>query len=751
MPTATGPRPVGALLPLLTVTTFTAAALMFLVEPMVAKMLLPLLGGTADVWNTAMVFFQSALLAGYAFAHLTLSRLGVRRQRALQAAVVALPLLALPVAVPAGWVPQPGSSPALWTLAALTVMVGAPFLALSTSSPTLQRWFSVTGHPHAADPYFLYAAGNTGSLLALLSYPFVFERLLPLDQQSRLWSFSYAVVAVLTLATALVLRPSRADPVPAPRAPSAPPARPVRDGPDERTRRRRLRWVGLAAVPSSLLLGVTRHLATDVASLPLLWIVPLAIYLASFVIAFGRWGPTAVDVAGRALKLLAIPLVLSFFAPVGSLWVSLVLHLAAFAAAAVVAHGLLAADRPPTEGLTGFYLLLSLGGVIGGVTTALLAPLLFTSVLEYPIAIVAALALLPPSAFSPASPLLDRFDPRVALVGSGGLMVLLAGAAVAIRAAGTQRALVASILVAAAGAVGAFVLARTAAGYAAALGSLLAVALLVPANPTLYQARTFFGVHRVYAEQAAGGRHVLLSGTTVHGIEEVTGPAAGEPTAYYHRSGPIGQYFATVAPAGGAPTDVGVIGLGSGALAAYGRPGDHHTYYEIDEAVMAIAADPALFTFVPRSPATIRLQLGDGRRMLDADTGARYDTLVVDAFSGDSIPTHLMTDEAMDLYLDRLRPGGVIAFHVSNRYFDLAPVLARLASERGLAAAGQEDTPTPDDEAEGKMASTWVLLSPDPAALARVTAGHPWQPLIDAGTTPLWTDTYTDLLGTARW
>jgi spermidine synthase len=429
-----------------------------------------------------------------------------------------------------------------------------------------------------------------------------------------------------------------------------------------------------------------------------------------------------------------------------------VLHLAAFAAATVVAHGLLAADRPPADGLTGFYLLLSLGGVVGGVVTALVAPVVFHTVLEYPLAIVAALALLPPSAFSSV----PRLVARSAAGGRGpvaaaGAMVLLAGGAVAVRARGTQDALVASILIAAAGALGAYVLARTARGYAAALALLLGVALLLPADPTLYQARTFFGVHRVYAEQAEGGRHVLLSGTTVHGIEELTGPAAGEPTAYYHRTGPIGQYFAAVAPRGGPPIDVGLIGLGSGALAAYGRPGDHHTYYEIDEAVVAIATDPALFTFVPRSRATVRLQVGDGRRMLDADTAARYDTLVVDAFSGDSIPTHLMTDEAVGLYLARLRPGGVVAFHVSNRYFDLAPVLARLAAGRHLAAAVQDDSPTPAEASHGKLASTWVLMAPDRAVLARATAGHPWVPLADHGGVPLWTDTYTDLLGTARW
>lgn len=787
-----------------TLASFLGAALLFLIEPMVTKMLLPLLGGTPAVWNTAMVFFQAALLGGYLFAHVTISGMGTRRQPIVQIIGLAVPLLLLPVAVPSGWRPPVGSSPAAWTLLALTVMVGAPFLMLSTTGPTLQRWFSATTHPHAPDPYFLYAAGNIGSLLALIAYPLVIEPNLSLTQQSRAWTVLYLLFAVLTLLCALLLRRARLGPVPDAASPGADvPARTAAvarrrgsDGPAARpalsvadagrspsaapiTARTRLRWIYLAAIPSALMLGVTRHIGTDVASMPLLWVIPLSLYLITFIVAFGRRSSVPARISARALKLLVIPLALSFYGLVGSLWLALALHLSVFFAAAMVAHGRLATERPTPERLTEFYLLLSVGGVVGGIVTALIAPVVFNSVLEYPIAIVLALTVLPASAFAPsarrrsAAPDVRRPDilrrdedeapasggpaqvgahrfvsPRAVALGLA--VVVVAVAAVAIRSSGTQQSLTISILVAAAGGAAAYMLVRTPLGYAGAVGTLLLAALVVPANPTLHEQRTFFGVHRVYEDLTNDRRHVLLNGTTVHGMEDFVGPHAGQPTTYYHPTGPIGQYFEQ-RRADPRPAKVGLIGLGSGALAAYGRPGDHLTYYEIDDAVIDIAERPNLFTFVADSAATIDFKLGDGRLELENATEARYDVLVIDAFSGDAIPVHLITNEAMALYERRTSAHGVIAFHISNRYFDFAPVLARLAEAQGLTAYIQDDPATDAQAAEGKLEATWVLLARSPADLGPLAQDPRWSRLGPAPTAPLWTDDYSDLLHVFRW
>lgn len=728
-------------------TSFLGSLLLFLVEPMVAKMLLPLLGGSPAVWNTAMVFFQAALLSGYALAHLMISRLGIRRQSLVQMMLFCLPLLVMPVAVPSGWRPPPDAEPALWTLLALTVMVGAPFLMLSTASPTIQRWFADTDHPQAGDPYFLYAAGNVGSFVGLLAYPFVLEPRLTLDEQSWLWSGLYACFVVLAGCCTVALR----------RHPATTPARssktagaeaatpsalqtPVRI--DNRTRGR---WIYLAAIPSALLLGVTRHISSDIAAIPLLWVVPLSLYLITFVVAFGRSGPRTLEVAARGFRLLVVPVALTFLGLISSLWVNAALHLLAFFFAALVAHGRLAAERPAPEKLTEFYLLLSLGGMIGGVVTALVAPVVFSAVLEYPIAIVLAITILPPAA--PATGLVVPWRKRMLTLRTvvlSAAFVALTAAAVTVRSAGTQQALQLGLLIAATGLAGAYALARSPHSFAAAVGFLLFVATAVPAYPTVYQSRTFFGVHRVY--QDPDGRHVLLNGTTVHAMEAYRAGEAGVPLAYFHPSGPMGQFFDALA-AENRPRTMAIIGLGAGAIAAYGEPGDRITYYEIDPEVVRIAEDPNLFSFVTHSAATVDYVIGDGRLNLAA-ASKRYDIVMVDAFSSDSVPLHLLTREAMAIYLDRLAEGGVIVFNISNRYFDFVPVLGKLASEFGLTGIVQRDHAiSPELAAEGKFASTFALLARNRDDLRSLKDDPRWEPIGDGGNLRLWTDSYTDLLG----
>lgn len=726
---------------LFTATTFVSATLLFLVQPMVAKMLLPELGGSAAVWNTASVFFQAVLLAGYAFAHVTLRHLGPRRQPLLQLGAIACGLIVLPIAVPGGWHPPTTGSPNGWTLLVLGAMVGLPFFVLSTVSPTMQRWFSATDHPQADDPYFLYAAGNVGSLVALLAYPLLLEPGLALDLQSRIWTIGYLTFAVLAALCAVATRTAtRRRATPAPSAEAGPAvADEVRPPLPWSTR---LRWIGFAAVPSALLLGVTRHISSEVAAMPLLWVAPLALYLGTFVVAFGKRPDRAVDIASRAVKLLVVPLALSFYGLLSSLPVSLALNLGLFFAAALVAHGRLSQERPAPARLTDFYLMLSVGGVVGGATAALLAPVVFDTVLEYPLFVVASLALLPRTAFAGATGSI----PRAVLV--GGTVAAAAVAAIVIRADGTQGALTLAMAVAGAGAAIAYTFTRTPRGFTAALGGIIAVGVLIPANPTTYQARTFYGVHRVYVDQASGDRHVLLNGSIVHGMEYFEGPSAHEPTTYYHPSGPIGQWFGAHAD-DPAPRRISVVGLGSGALAWYGRPDDTFDFYEIDEAVVHIAEQRRLFTFLDDSDATIRHHVGDGRLLLEEADGPKADAIVIDAFSGDSIPAHLMTDEAVDLYLRRTTDDGAIVFHISNRFFDFRPVVARLAADHGLVAYVGADEPTPAEQAEGKLGSTWVVLARTPDATG--VAGAPDWTVLDAEPgDPRWTDDRSSLLTILR-
>jgi hypothetical protein len=718
-------HPSGAVV-LFTLASFVGSALLFLVEPLVAKLLLPLLGGTPDVWNTAMVFFQTVLLVGYAIAHLGARRLG-RRQVPIHLLVVALPLLVLPLAVPSGWRLPQDTAPALWTLLVLTVIVGLPFLALATASPTFQRWFSMTGHPRAHDPYFLYAAGNVGSLLALLSYPLILEPHLTTSAQSRLWSLGYVAFVALTGACAWTLRRAAGGITTVPEHPTSPPL----------ARGLRLRLVAFAFVPSLLMLGVTRHLSTDIASIPLLWVVPLSLYLLSFVIAFGRPAERLIDPASRTVALLAVPLAASMAASTG--WVALILlHVGMFFAVAVLAHARIADLRPAADRLTEFYLWVSVGGVLGGIAGALIAPTVFDTVLEYPLALGLAVALRP--ALVPRRYTVDRRGAITAVV----LAVGLGLGWVATRAADNPEAARVPVLLFALVGAAAYVLCRTPRTLAVALGGVLLIGALAEPNTTLHAERTFFGVHRVFEDDA--GRHVLANGTTTHGLQDPARPDV--PLGYYHPDGPIGQVFTTRQD--GPPAHVAVVGLGSGALAAYGRTGDRFTFYEIDPAVAEMASDPALFSYLTDADAATDIVLGDGRLSLER-SDERYDVLVLDAFSSDAIPVHLLTAEAIQGYLEHLTPDGVLAIHISNRYFDLGPVVAELADHAGLTARRRIDAPPIEVQDTGRWSSDWVVLATDLAALGELTPETGWVPLPADGDTRLWTDDYSDLLGAFRW
>jgi hypothetical protein len=692
---------------------FAGATLLFLVQPMVARMVLPLFGGSQAVWTTSMLFFQAVLLVGYGYAHASTRLLGPSRQPIVHAFVLVLAVAALPIG--RGLAPPPSdASPSLWLLGVLAVTVGAPFFVVTTASPLLQRWLVTSGHTAGRDPYFLYAAGNAGSLLALLAYPFLVEPLLTLHQQARLWSIGYVAFVLLCFGCLVVARRGGALAQSASARASVP----------SLAWRTRARWVATALVPSSLMLGVTTYISTDVASFPLLWVLPLAVYLLTFVVAFAR-RPLVTSAA--AARILPLPIALVFAQLLGAvslpLPVTLLLQLLVLFLVGALAHGRLAEERPVPERLTEFYFLLSIGGVLGGALNALVAPLVFDSVLEYPLVLVFALALRRGS----RGRMVDLIPVLTVLVGGlAGLAIVHSDLAV--------RAVFVGV-----------VLAILAIGVRHPLRLTLSFAcltlLLAAASGGVHTERTFFGVLRVTEKD---GERKLFHGTTLHGVERFAGPLAGEPLTYYARRGPLGDVFAAYPRF----DRVDAIGLGVGTLAAYGRPGERLTFYELDPAVARIAGDPRFFTYLRDSRADVKIVLGDGRRMIAHVPDGTSDLVIVDAFSSDAVPVHLLTREALELYLRKLRPGGLIAFHVTNRHLDLAPVVARAARALGLAAVERTD---PAEGAHGtRTRSHWIVLARSPDRLEPLLERSGWRiPKVSGGR--VWTDDYSNVLSVVKW
>jgi hypothetical protein len=716
---------------------FAGATLVFLIQPIAARMVLPLFGGSQAVWTTSMLFFQAVLLAGYAYSHLAARYL--RRAPLVHVALLLLPIATLPIGRHLA-APPDGFPASLWLLGVLAVSVGAPFAMVTTASPTLQHWFSRTGHKAARDPYFLYAAGNAGSLLALVLYPLLVEPNLSLDVQARLWTAGYAVFVALSLGCLVLLRRHAGLHVPARVTRSAAPALPART---------RLRWVLFAFVPSSLLLGATSWISTDIASAPLLWIAPLAVYLLTFIVAFSRFSTASVHLASALIPFVAAAVLASllnvfdvFGIPIA---VAVGLHLLALLCTATLVHGRLAAERPGPERLTEFYVLLSVGGVLGGVFNALLAPVLFDTVLEYPLALVLALLLRP--ARAPRTPSTRRFAWTADFLLPFGLFLGTIGAIVA-SSWGDETPEPGGVVTSAilAGGAGALLLfARNRRRFA--VGFALFAAIVAFGQPALHSERTFYGVLRVV--EGPRGEHYLQHGTTLHGVESFTPGRVGEPLSYYTRTGPIGDVFDLYQAE--APFErVGLVGLGVGTLAAYGRAGQTFEFYELDPAVIQIASDPRYFTFLRDTKAEVRTVPGDARRSLAEAPRGTNDLLVVDAFSSDSIPVHLLTREAVQLYLGTLRAQGVVAFHVSNRHLRLAPVVAGIADSLGLAAAHKFHLVTAAAAEQGAATSHWIVLARSQDRLAPLL-GHGWEPLHAEPGDRVWTDDYSNVLGAIDW
>jgi hypothetical protein len=741
--------------------SFLAAVLLFSVQPMIGKMLLPVFGGTPAVWNTCLVFFQGTLLCGYVIAHGAgrPRRAGIHRVSVLHllmfAALAALAYRMLPFVFQIGS-PLQGSSdgnPAFVLLGALWGSATLPLVVVSATAPLVQGWFALTGHPRAGDPYFLYAASNAGSLLALAAFPTVIEPSLGLSAQSRLWKTGFLVLAILIIACGLVARRmgrSRSLGI-SPHEPGAGTragfAR-LESGPATGvTWEIWMRWLVLVFIPSSWLLGVTAYLTTDLASIPLFWTIPLGLYLLSFILAFARFGVMAVRIATRSLPSIVLPLVLILSAGfVHPIWIPF--HLIAFFAGSLACHGALAQTRPATRSLSLFYITIALGGFLGGIWSALAAPLLFDRVVEYPLVLV--LACYTALALKTQATGVNWQERLKELLFAA--VVFLVITAVANNQTGLAESLVGVVGVMVAAGLGILACAqarRRPVRFALVLGAILGASALAPgpSGRLLHIERNFFGIVRVTHDPVRNVNR-LFHGTTLHGQQSLDPALGREPSTYFTRSGPIGQLFDAIQPRLDAPgTRVAIVGLGVGTLASYARPGQRWTFYEIDPAIERIARDPRFFSYLRNSKAdAVDVILGDARLRLGGGADHTYQLIALDAFSSDAVPVHLLSHEAIRLYRTKLADGGLLLFNLTNRYIDLDPVIGRQAEDAGLICRICYDLRVSDSEKQaGKQESIWAVMAASARDLGTLDDDPRWRLPVTQPGSAVWTDDYSDL------
>jgi hypothetical protein len=724
-----------------TAAIFTSALLLFSVQPLFTKMVLPRLGGSPAVWSVAMVFFQSLLLAGYAYAHyLTLLKNRIWPV-AIHLVLLVIALLTLPLSIAGGWGTPPASGYAFWLLGLFAVSIGLPFFALAANNPLLQAWFVRTGHPSGPDPYFLYASSNIGSFLALLSYPVLLEPMLTLRTQNLVWTAGYGVLILLIGACGVLLLRSpkivvietEADVVDA-----APPSWTTWG-----------RWVFLAAVPSGLLIAVTAHISTDVAAAPLLWVLPLSLYLLTWVLVFQsrpllphKWMLMAQPVAIAAI------IVLLAYTSSTNLLLMLGGHLLSFFIIAMACHGELARTRPHSKNLTGFYVALSFGGMVGGLFAGLIAPYTFSWIAEYPILLALAvicrptgpegyprwtrwywpfLAVVAVAVIAPAfttGKMFSWIDSNRVLV-IGDIAVLAAFAALAL---GADRWKV-----------------------FATVALALSLLRLYPSDDGRVETvRSFFGVHKIVVTPN-GQYHVLMHGTTIHGAEKMQNddgtPVTGkpEPISYYYKDGGIGQGITAIRERKAGPIRVAVIGLGSGSLTCASQPGESWKFFEIDQSMVDTARDPKYFTFVSQCAPDLQPVMGDARLTFANEPDGAYDLIIVDAYSSDAIPIHLATEEAMAIYKSKLAPQGAVLMHVSNRHLELASVVVGIADANDLKSwVYSEDS---GRDADYIFSTSAVISAREDLDVGKIASSEVWTLTEAEDNQRVWTDDYSNVLG----
>ncbi len=722
---------------LFSATILTSSFLIFLIQPMFAKMLLPVLGGAPQVWNTCMVFFQATLLLGYAYAHHGSSRLGLRRLAPIHLLVIATPLFILPFSASEIGLAPVDKNPSLWLLGQLILTVGAPFFALSTSGPLLQKWFSHTEHPHAEDPYFLNAVGSAGSILALLGYPLIVEVLLPLTDQSQYWTAAYIFLLVLISACLWKALKDKGS-AHAENVQHTPPI----------AGKRKLRWIFLGFVPASLMLGVTSFLTADIAAAPLLWVIPLALYLLSFVMVFARNPILPHSWIMKALPFSVVALLgLMAFRMHHPMPLTMGLHLICFFVISLACHGELAKDRPPVDHLTGFYLLVALGGVLGGVFNAMASPVIFNTVFEYPL-VVALAGLIHRNPNNR-----EKLEWRDWVLGLAPMAYIAAASWIWISMENTGPLFNGMLATAGPLLVFCVLFMRSPLRFGLALAALL-VSIQTSAKKefghALFTQRGFYGVHRVTYNEGENA-NILFHGVTAHGMQKKDPAAGRRPTGYYHYSGPAGQIFTELAPE---LKHIGIVGLGTGGLAGYVGQGQHLTFFELDPLVTAIAENPKYFSFLAdarEAGARIDIQMGDARKSLE-NWSAPLDLLLLDAFNSDAIPMHLITREAVALYLEKVGPKGLIMFHISNHYLDFSGVLGDLAGALEVTALHQwSGLKTMQERRESKFPSEWVVMTRNTNILKQLReSGYDWRELKPRPEAQIQTDDFYNLFQVIR-
>ena len=719
-------------LTLFSATLFASALLLFSLQPMFAKMVLPRLGGSPSVWSVAMVMFQAFLFAGYLYAHLIATRLRIRSAALLHLALLGLAALTLPVGIAAGFAVPPSDGIILWTAALFACSIGAVFIALSATAPLLQYWFFATGYPEAKNPYVLYAASNLGSFAALLLYPFAIEPSFTLSMQTLLWSAGFSVLALCVAISACLTAGAKES------FHSADAETPI-------DWRQRSAWPSLTAVPAGLCIAVTSFITTDLASAPFLWMLPLALYLLTFVAVFRERPWVSPALVTRILPYLIAPLAVSLFGSGKTYWfANILLNLAAFTLLSLACHGEAYRRRPQPSRLTEFYLWTSFGGVLGGAFAGLAAPYLFNNIYEYPLLIVAALPVLPGFFSGGPRHFFREAAPGLVAAALAAVLWLMLDARLPLSAEKPMQ--VALVAVAA---LMLFQARRPVRFASLVVFAFVLTALWHPGLRSVEVTRSFFGVHQVVAT-ADGTHRLLFNGTTIHGAERINGgadsalPQRPEPLTYYYRGGPLSEVIEAARGRRG-NIDVAVVGLGAGSLACYNRPGDHWTFFEIDREVVRIARDRRYFHFLSACAPDADIVLGDARLTLLSSL-QRYDLIVLDAFSSDAIPIHLLTREAFAGYRTRLAPHGMIAVHVSNRHMELASVVAAVGAADALLAYEKQDSGAGNFINDYRANAEVVSLARDIGELGDLPSRPGWRSLAPLPGVAAWTDDYSDVL-----
>jgi SAM-dependent methyltransferase len=762
----------GLMVCLASLTMALGAANLFALQPMIGKLLAPWLGSAPAVWTTCLLFFQVVLLVGYVYVHWLTQSMEVKHQLLLHGVIILLSLIALPLALPGFMtsnIPADGFH-AYWIFATLVITVGAPAFVLATTAPLVQAWFGRTTHRLAANPYPLYIASNAGSLIGLVSYPFILEPNLTLTLQRKLWSGSWIIYSLLLGSVALICWRHLKVTFPPTDTSISDPEEAIAGREGRFLGMRTLRWVALSFVPSSMLLGVTNHMTTDIAAMPMLWTIPLAIYLFSWTVSFSDYASGL----HRCMKWIApMAVIAAAFVWAAEFrghfrWV-LSIHMAALLTACWALHRRLYETRPETSHLTNFYIAIALGGALGGIFNAIVAPLIFSGFAEYPLALVASLLLLPGGMQKPGDSV--RVNKSLSMIWQQALLMILA----VICAAALSKYVYQSIrwqlwnTQSFASRIGwtteqvekwaefmiplipALLLVGRPKFQAAAIGSALLVGVCINmSNNILIRERSFFGVLTVREYRNNGHKHSLIHGGILHGEQWFTGPADRfEARSYYHKDGPLGDVMDIMAQKK-ETFSIAAIGLGTGSIAAYGQPNRPITFFEIDSKVEAIARNPKYFTYLTdclQRGGPIEVRIGDARVMMSKATES-FDVIVVDAFSSDSIPLHLITREAIDGWFRCLQSDGVLAFHISNRYVDLTPVLANAAESMGVSAFASVDNH--GDAPSGRSGSSWLVLIADPKMICEYEMREDWHPPATRPELPVWTDDFASVLPVLR-